>query len=97
MGQMTQSTLAILALADTLVKGGRQALIQDLADELSARRYLTTEDVADRYSVSKACVKKWRETGILIPSLRVTNGTVRYSLADLQKFEAANGKEVKGK
>lgn len=92
---MTQSTLAILALADTLVRGGRQALIQDLADELAARRYLTTEDVADRYSVSKACVKKWREAGILMPSLRIANGTVRYALSDLQKFERANGKEAK--
>ena len=92
---MTQSTLAILALADTLVKGGRQALIQDLADEIAARKFFTSEDVAARYSVSKACVKKWRETGILEPCLRVANGTVRYSLADLQKFERTYGKEVK--
>jgi len=92
---MTSQTLAILNLADQLVKGGRQALIQDLADELATRKFLTTEDVAERYAVSKACVKNWRETGILKPSLRIWNGTVRYSLADLQQFERTYGKEVK--
>ena len=92
---MTSQTLAILNLADQLVKGGRQALIQDLADDLATRRYLTTEDVATRYRVSQACVKKWRESGILKPSLRIGNGTVRYSLADLQQFERTYGNEVK--
>lgn len=94
---MTAQTIAFLNLADAVLKGGRQALIAELADELSARKYLTTDAVAERYSVSKECVRKWRETGVLMPSLRISNGTVRYSLADLQKFEAAYGKEVKQK
>ena len=94
---MNQQTLAILNLADQLIKGGRQALIADLADELATRRYLTTQEVADRYSVTQACVKKWREGGVLLPSLRIGNGTVRYSLADLQKFETACGRKERKK
>ena len=94
---MNAQTLAILNLADQLVKGGRQALIADLADELATRKYLSTDEVAERYSVSQACVKKWRENGVLVPSLRINNGTVRYALSDLQKFETACGKEVKNK
>lgn len=94
---MTPQTLAILNLADQLIKGGRQALIADLADELALRKYLSTDEVAERYSVSQACVKKWRENGVLVPSLRINNGTVRYALSDLQKFETACGKEVKNK
>lgn len=90
---MTAQTLAILNLADALLKGGRQTLIAELADDLATRKYYTTEAVAERYSVSKEAVKKWRENGILVPSLRISNGTVRYSLADLQKFEQTYGKE----
>jgi len=92
---MTSQTSAILNLADQLIKGGRQALIADLVDELAARKYYATKDVAERYAVSVDCIKKWRENGTLTPSLRIENGTVRYSLADLQKFEEKYGKEVK--
>lgn len=94
---MNASTLAILNLADQLIKGGRQALIADIATEISTRKYLTTDAVAERYSVSKECVRKWRESGVLMPSLKISNGTVRYSLSDLEKFEAVYGKEVKAK
>lgn len=94
---MTPQTAAILNLADAVLKGGRQSLIADLVDELAARKYYTTEDVAQRYAVSKDCIKKWRENGTLTPSLRIENGTVRYSLKDLQLFEAKYGKEAKKK
>ena len=94
---MNAQTAAILNLADQLLKGGRQALIADLVDELASRKYYATKEVAERYSVSVDCIKKWRENGTLVPSLRIENGTVRYSLKDLQTFEAKHGKEVKHK
>ena len=94
---MTPQTAAILNLADQLIKGGRQALIADLLDELAPRKFYATKDLAERYSVSVDCIKKWRENGTLTPSLRIENGTVRYSLADLQKFEEKYGKEAKRK
>ena len=94
---MTAQTAAILNLADAVLKGGRQALIAELADELATRKYYTADAVAERYSVSKEAVKKWRENGMLTPSLRISNGTVRYSLADLERFERAYGKEAKKK
>lgn len=90
---MTAQIQAILNLADAVLKGGRQALISELADDLAARKFYTADAVAERYSVSKEAVKKWRENGTLVPSLRISNGTVRYSLADLQKFEQTYGKE----
>jgi len=94
---MTTQTAAILNLADAVLKGGRQALIADLVDELAARKYYGTKEVAERYAVSPDCIKKWRENGTLTPSLRIENGTVRYSLKDLQLFEEKYGKEVKKK
>lgn len=47
----------------------------------------TTEDVAKRYRVSIQAVKMWRKGGKIVPTLRIPGRLVRYSLADLQRFE----------
>lgn len=87
---ISNTTQAILALADTL-PGGREAFLAEIAPIVGDKIYFSAESVAERYDVSLSCVKKWRESGKLKPSLKVGEGTARYSLADLIGFEQANG------
>ena len=90
---MNAATTAILALADATVPGGREALLDDLAQLLADRKYYSAEKVAERYDVSLSCVKVWRGKGLLVPSMKIPGGTARYTLADLEKFETISGRK----
>ncbi len=84
---MKPTTAAILALADAVIPGGREALLADLLPMMAKERFFSAEDVAERYHVSLSCVKQWRQSGLIKPSMVITAGTVRYSLLDLKRFE----------
>ena len=90
---MMAATVALLTLADAVVPGGRQALLDDLAPLVGAKKFFTTEDVAERYAVSLPTVKFWRQRGVLVPGLKIPGGTVRYTLAELLEFEKKTGRK----
>ena len=90
---MKAETAAILALADTIYPHGREDLIADLHTLIRDKKFLTIEDVAERYQVSPSCVKQWRAAGKITPSLKMAGGTVRFTLADLEKYEELNGRK----
>lgn len=89
---MNATTVAILALADSL-PGGRNALLQDLAPLVGDKLYFSPEAVAKRYDVSLSCIKTWRAKGLLTPSMKIPGGTARYTLADLMLFESSTGRK----
>ena len=91
---MKAATLTVLQVADLVVPGGRTAFLADIVPLVASQKFFTTEDVAERYSVSIPTVKYWRKEGTLVPSLKVPGGSVRYTLADLQKFEQTGKKEA---
>ena len=90
---MKAETAALLLFADATIPGGREALLEDLVPLLADRRFYSMAEVAKRYSVSERAVKGWRQEGKLIPSLKIPGGTVRFSLADLLKFETETGRK----
>ena len=92
---MQKTTESILTILDSL-PGGRMAFLEDIAAEFAHLRFYTAQDVADRYQVSKSLVSKWATDGLLVPSLKVSGGTARYTLADLIAFENSNRRERKG-
>ena len=47
---------------------------------------LTTKDVADRFQVSLSTVKRWIKNGKL-KTVRLSEGTVRFRLAEIIKLE----------
>ena len=91
---MKAETLAVLQVADLVVPGGRAAFLADIVPLVAAEKFFTTEDVAERYSVSIPTVKYWRSSGKLVPTFKVPGGSVRYTLADLQRFELTGKKEA---
>ena len=90
---MKAQTLAILNLADTAYPGGREELLSDLLPLLTNRKFFTMKDLAERYAVSLTCIKKWRQDGKLTNSVHLTDGAVRFTLADLENFEKLTGKK----
>ena len=56
--------------------------------EIQTRRWLTTEDVADRFGVAIATVRGWRARGAG-PTGRRFGGNVRYSIEDVEAWEQA--------
>jgi len=52
-----------------------------------AVRYLTDRDLVARFSVSRATIWRWVSEGFLTP-VRLTPGTTRFLLADIETFEA---------
>ena len=90
---MKAATLTVLQVADLVVPGGRNAFLDDIVPLVASKRFFSTEDVAERYSVSIPTVKNWRASGRLVPTLKIPGGSVRYTLADLVQFEKQTGKK----
>lgn len=90
---MKSNTLAILTLADAVFPGGRAELLDDLMPLCRDKVYFSPEAVAKRYDVSLSCVKVWRAKGLLVPSLKIPGGSVRYTLLDLANFEQSSGRK----
>lgn len=51
---------------------------------------LTTEQVADRFQVSKRTVERWRESGEGPAFIRIMNRKYRYRPADCDAWALAN-------
>lgn len=89
---MRATTQHILSLADEL-PGGRESFLDDIAHLLADRQYFSPDDLAARYRVSLSTIKHWKATGLITPSLKIDNGTSRYTLEDLAKFEQQKGEK----
>ena len=90
---MKPQTLAMLVLADSVFPKGREEFIRDLIPSLALKKFLTIEDIAERYQVSISAVKTWIAAGKLVPALKIPGGTARYTLADVLNFENKYRKE----
>ena len=57
-----------------------------------ARNFLTVEDVAARFGVSRSTVWRWQQTNPSFPRpVTLSPGCTRWRLADLEAWEAAKG------
>lgn len=52
------------------------------------KQYLSDKSVATRYDSSRATVWRWANEGRLPKPIKLTNGTTRWKLADLERWEA---------
>jgi hypothetical protein len=82
---MDPKTAAILNLCDAT--GIRDVVTSDIAAMKASETYFTPKEVAKRYGVSLSSIKYWQKQGMLVPSLKIDSGTVRYTLEDLTAFE----------
>ena len=87
---MRAITQHILSLADEL-PGGRESFLDDIAHLLADRQYFSPDDLAERYRVSLSTIKHWKSIGLITPSLKIDNGTSRYTLEDLARLEQQKG------
>lgn len=90
---MSSSYLPIIfQIADSLPGYGRDALIMDIKPFVREKMYFTQKEIAARYKVTLDCVKQWCRAKKLQGTLKVPGGTVRYTLADLERFEDLTGR-----
>lgn len=62
----------------------------------SERQYLTDKQTALRFSVSRQSIWRWANAGSFPKPIKLSEGTARWRVADLEKFEAekAAGQEA---
>ncbi len=89
---MNATSLALLQLADSL--GMRDQFLEDIKPLVAERLHYSPERVAERYDVSLSSIKSWRAKGLLTPSLKIPDGTARYTLKDFMEFERKTGKKA---
>ncbi|NBZ87576.1 helix-turn-helix transcriptional regulator [Stagnihabitans tardus] len=53
------------------------------------RPYLTEQEVADRFNVSTATIRRWIREGAFPRGLRIGTGTTRWRLSDIEAYEAS--------
>jgi len=51
-------------------------------------RYLTVEEVAERYSVSKDSIWRWKREGKFPRAVRVGPGCTRWRMSDLVEYDS---------
>ena len=51
-------------------------------------RYLTVEEVAERYSVSKDSIWRWKREGKFPLAVRVGPGCTRWRMSDLVEYDS---------
>ena len=92
---MRHETVTILAMADAFKDYGRESLIADVEELISAKRFFTSAELAERYAVTGQTIANWEKDNILCPDLRVGKGCVRYSARVVAEFEKNHpGKRV---
>lgn len=84
---MRSETTAFLIMADSITGYGRNQLLADLEPLITAKKFYTTQELAERYEVTIQTIKNWAKDKKLVPTLKVGDGCVRYSAADLAEFE----------
>lgn len=82
----------IFQIADSLPGYGRDALIMDVKPFVREKLYFSQKEIAARYKVTLDCVKQWCKAKKLQHSLKIPGGTIRYTLADLDRFEELTGR-----
>ena len=50
-------------------------------------KYLSDSQVADRYGLHRATVWRWAKKGHLPQPIQLTEGTTRWKLEDIERFE----------
>lgn len=63
----------------------------DKADAGVARKYLRPDELACRWSVAPKTLAKWRGEGTGPSWVKLSNGIVRYPVAEVEAFELAAG------
>lgn len=84
---MNAWTAQLLSFADMIPGYSRKKLFDDIIPLLKEEKFMTQQDMMERYQVSLATIKKWCDEGKIVPSLKVPGGTVRYALSDALIFE----------
>lgn len=90
---MNNITISILNHADSIPDYGRDKLIEDIIPLVGHKIFLTQEQIAERYQVSTSTVKSWCAKRWLTAGFKLPNGTARYSMADILKFEEKLGRK----
>lgn len=84
---MRSESTALLIMADSIPGYGRDQLLADLEPLIASKKFYTTQELAERYEVTIQTIKNWAKDKKLVPTLKVGDGCVRYSAADLAEFE----------
>jgi hypothetical protein len=74
-------------MADAIPGYSRDQLLADLEPLIASKKFYTTQELAERYEVTIQTIKNWTKDKKLVPTLKVGDGCVRYSAADLAEFE----------
>lgn len=84
---MRSETTALLVMADSIPGYSREMLLADIEPLIAAKKFYTVKELAERYEVTVQTIKNWASDKKLVPTLKVGDGCVRYSAADLAEFE----------
>ena len=92
--QMKVETLAILNMVDLFFPGGRDEFLKEIVPLIADEKFYTTGELADKLRVSVPTIKNWRKEGKITPTLKIPGGSVRYTLADFERFKEIGRKEA---
>lgn len=84
---MRSETAAFLIMADSIPGYSREILLAEVEPLIAAKKFYTVKELAERYEVTIQTIKNWASDKKLIPTLKVGDGCIRYSAADLAEFE----------
>lgn len=74
-------------MADSIPGYSREILLTEIEPLIAAKKFYTVKELAERYEVTVQTIKNWASDKKLVPTLKVGDGCVRYSAADLAEFE----------
>lgn len=63
--------------------------LKETATNGVVRKYLRPDELADRWSVAPKTLAKWRCEGTGPRFIKLSNGIVRYPVAEIEAFELA--------
>ena len=70
-----------------LLPGGRKKFLEWIAPMCKDKVFLTMEDVAERYKVSRNTILNWMTDGVITPTIRIKHSMIRFTLEDLDPIE----------
>ena len=82
---------AIMDIADRIPGYSRHDLLQEMRVILHDQIFYSQSEIANKYGVSLAAVKKWAEAGDLVATFHRPGGIIRYTEGDLLRLEKARG------
>ena len=66
-------------------------VVQSHVDDFTGKRYLTVDEVAMRFGVSRATIWRWTRRGYFPEPVRFSKRVTRWSISDLAAYEAQHG------